>query len=198
MARRENDAYFTPDALAVACVATIPRDLDPEIVVEPSVGGGAFARAVRARWPATYLVGVDVDSDAPGFAEVDVRSVGDWLARASAFRGEGVDLAVGNPPYCEAEAHVRAALEAVPRVAFLLRLGFLAGKDRGRGFWREHPPSVVHVVSRRPSFTGNGRSDGTEYAFFVWDRRPDPRGERTGMPRVAWLEWTPARGGGAP
>ena len=76
---------------------------------------------------------------------------------------------VGNPPFNEAEAHVRMALDtAQVGVAFLLRLAFLEGAKR-RAFWTQHPAASVHVLVSRPSFTG-GATDSAAYGFFVWRR----------------------------
>ena len=34
-------------------------------------------------------------------------------------------------------------------------------------FWDDHKPDTLFVLSKRPSFDGNG-TDMTEYAWFVW------------------------------
>lgn len=79
-------------------------------------------------------------------------------------------LIVMNPPYSLALPFVAAALEVVRSqagtVAALLRLGFLASRKR-RDWWQSHPADV-YVLSERPSFTGDGRTDATDYAWFVW------------------------------
>jgi hypothetical protein len=163
-ARQRLDAYYTPDDVAARCVSVL--DVDPTTVLEPHVGGGAFARAVRLRWPGAKLIGVDADPSAAGLDVCDERHVSDFLAWQPAVKPS---LIVGNPPYADAEAHVRAALAMVAfggRVAFLLRLAFLEGKKRS-AFWDQNPPSALHVLSARPSFTGGG-TDSCAYALFVW------------------------------
>jgi hypothetical protein len=87
---------------------------------------------------------------------------------------------IGTPPYRQAQEHVERAIgiatadRTMPGgVAFLLRLAFLEGQGRAE-FWRKHPPTEVHVLTRRPSFTG-GKTDSCAYAFFVWhggERQP--------------------------
>jgi hypothetical protein len=181
--RRAGDAYYTPPELAAACVAAldIPH---PRIVLEPSVGGGAFVREVRTRWADVFVHGIDVNERAAGFADCDGHWVGDFAEHA--FAPQSFGLVVGNPPYRCAEAHVRAALDLAPRVAFLLRLGFLASQERAP-LWRDHPAAAVHVISKRPSFTENGKTDGQEYALFVWD--VSHRGETV----IRWLDWAAAK-----
>lgn len=177
------DAYYTPDEVARSCL-TVIRDVNspsPSFVLEPSVGGGAFARAVRKIWLATTkVVGVDIDPDAAGFADCDQAVVKDFLELESPTTADWI---VGNPPFGEAEAHVRKALWLEPRygVAFLLRLGFLESEKR-RAFWKEHPPTEVHVLVRRPSFTG-GSTDSAAYGFFVW--RTDH--QAAWAPTLGWI-----------
>jgi len=184
--RRANDAHYTPDAVARTCVAAL-QIRSPLFVVEPSVGGGAFARAANAWWPQAYVHGVDIDPAAPGFTDCsdpdpDVRA---WSAEVAEdirlSAGRPIDLVVGNPPYNQALDHVRIALEASGATGMLLRLGFLAGQKR-RAFWDAHPPFAVHVLSRRPSFTEGG-TDASEYAFYEWHRG------FTGTPALRWLTW---------
>jgi len=101
--------------------------------------------------------------------------------------GAGVapNWVVGNPPYLAAEAHIRHALRLAPNVAFLLRLGFLESAKR-LSFWGQHPPSEVHVLAQRPSFTGKG-TDSAAYGWFVW------RTGRAGPTVLHILDWK--RGG---
>lgn len=89
---------------------------------------------------------------------------------------------IGNPPYRLAEEAVRWGLTHLRfggAVVMLLRLAFLEGQARGRGLWREFPPSRVRVLTRRPSFTGNGKTDATAYAIFEW----------AGSPKATTLDW---------
>src|SRR6478736_5920944 len=86
--------YYTPQRLADLVVDAL--DASPDVVVEPSVGGGAFARAIRRRWPSARLVGVDVDPAARGLALCDEAIVDDWLSASS---GMVADVVVGNPPF---------------------------------------------------------------------------------------------------
>lgn len=81
------------------------------------------------------------------------------------------DLIVGNPPYEYAEEFVRMALRHLAphgSIVFLFRLAFLESQDRGAGLWREYPPYRVSVCSKRPSFTGNGKTDSAAYALYYW------------------------------
>jgi hypothetical protein len=114
------------------------------------------------------------------------------------------DAIIGNPPYSEAEAHVRHAItllkqESHAAVCFLLRLNFLAGIERngwskkdnrytGDGFYDIHKPEYVYVLDKRPPFIddakGKNRTDSCEYGVFVW-RSHTPDFE----PTIRFIRW---------
>ncbi len=77
------------------------------------------------------------------------------------------------PDFCECKvaADFRASLPAgkpeIRTVAALLRLGFLASATRKNLFATVGIPDV-YVLAHRPSFTGNGKTDGADYAWCVW------------------------------
>lgn len=180
--RDELDRYYTPQALADVLVRRLVDDgLVPASgrisVLEPSVGGGAFAlAALSAFGDRAALQVLDVDPGAPGLRLIrsggsvrDVVSVGDFLQMVPTNRQ---DLVLGNPPYRQAELHVRKALSCLTdggTLAMLLRLAFLEGKRR-IPFWAKRPATKVYALSERPSFSGDGATDATAYGFFVWKR----------------------------
>lgn len=137
--------------------------------LEPSAGDGAIIRAVNARRDDVRWSAVEIredDSVKAGLSTARRRWFGDFLLWAPEIvRTTPHAVVLGNPPYCDAAAHVAKALECAPIVAFLLRLNFL-GSAKRLNFWRHHPADV-YVLSDRPSFDGEG-TDATEYAWFVW------------------------------
>lgn len=180
-AQRPLGAYYTPDVVASALIGVLPL-VPGDVCLEPSVGGGAFVRALRAR--GMKVAGVDIDPAAVGLADCAPAAslVYDFLASSDDRRLCGLQWVIGNPPYEHAEAHVRRAIAITQRhVAFLLRLGFLESAKRS-AFWREHPPRRVWVLVERPSFTGGG-TDSAAYGFFWWDRA------YVGDTTLGWLSW---------
>lgn len=182
--RLDNDAYYTPQRVADACVRAVARSIAPcSNVLEPHAGGGAFVRALRAQRSDLVATVLDIDPEAPaltfarenGLAALDI----DFLQT----RPQDIDWIVGNPPYKDAQAHVEHALRhARVGVAFLLRLAFLESAER-KELFREHPPAEVHVLVNRPSFAFDGKTDSAAYAFFVWRtclREPT---------RLFWIDW---------
>lgn len=77
------------------------------------------------------------------------------------------DLVVSNPPFCEATAWARALLDPAVRlpsqiVALLVRVGWY------RAAAHALPPCDLHLLDPRPSFTPDGKTDGSEYAWCIW------------------------------
>jgi SAM-dependent methyltransferase len=91
---------------------------------------------------------------------------GDFLTMARAETPW--DVIIANPPYGLAQEFVDVARRNGILTVFLLRLNFLGSQKRAARF-REYMPDV-YVLPKRPSFTGDGRTDATEYAWFVWGR----------------------------
>lgn len=170
-ARKTHDAYYTPQPCADALVeALVARYGNPGLgaVLEPSVGGGAFARALQPH--CHHLAVCDIDPDAPGLSLVDgdAAQVCDFLAAPVS----GWDWIVGNPEYLHAREHIEHAIQGGRNVAFLLRAGFIESKKR-RDFWEKNPADHVFWLADRPSFTGGG-TDSAMYGLFVWPlRKPE-------------------------
>lgn len=183
--RRQDDAYMTPDALALAICVRLCRLVErPQSVIEPSAGGGAFVRAVASTWRSATIRAVDIRPECEEAAGAVVFDCCDWPEYAQKM-GLAADLIVGNPPYADALGHAEAALRALRPggvLAFLLRQSFLSSQRR-LPFWREHPLYAFAPIVPRPSFTGGG-SDTAEYALFVW--REGHRGEGRLLEPLVW------------
>ena len=193
--RAKNDAYYTPDLHARALVRWLSQHVypgqDPQRILEPSVGGGAWLRACRDEWPEAHLRASDIDADAAGLLLADRGRVGDFMA----LDLESADLIVGNPPYGDEDldrAAARARLvawidrsrELAPVVGYLMRSTFLGAMDRLE-WWQRRPPTDVIVVLPRPAWEGPGKratTDRVDSLFVVW------RGAVAGSTRLHWLD----------
>lgn len=168
--RRADDFYETPAWVTRAIVPYLAL-CACDTVLDPCAGRGALLRGIRAQvLPGSRVEfrGLELDADraacclAHGLDGVEVADalVAPWPAHR---------VCVMNPPFSLALEFVQRALDhadASGTVAALMRLAMLASQKRA-SFWRACPADV-YVLPKRPSFTGDGRSDSADYAWFVW------------------------------
>lgn len=180
------DRWYTPDDVARACIEALPWSGRPPLwALEPSAGGGAFVRALRSRWPAVHVHGIDADPGALGLRECDSMRVGSWLSEASVpddGEARAAEVVAMNPPFRDAVAHIAQAIHVASGyssrwvVGALVRVALLESRER-RAWWDRHPPAEVHHLRRRVSFGGpasalaqerTGKKTGTDYAAYAW------------------------------
>ena len=179
--RALNDAYYTKPATANIIVASIQALISaPRLILEPSVGKGAFAQALRRTYPESYITAVDVDiTHYDKYRDhIDEFHWRDWCKFEPQCKQ---DLILGNPPYSTAEEHVthaRARLRIGGHAAFLLRLAFLSSQGRAERVFSKPGFKYLIPFGGRPNFdytyedgtpSGSG-TDQYDYAVFVWQK----------------------------
>ena len=209
--RDARDRHFTPDPLAALIVerAALFFETGPAVVIEPSVGGGAFARAARKQWPGNghqrapvYIIGVDIDPDAEGLEHCDEAIVGDWPEVAAAVgkrasrlarKAVGQVLVLGNPPFSgktdlqleQAIAHVQACWAAGDTTCLILPWGPLGGVDQWAPIMHGHN-APLHAWPFSPRPWGE---HVREAAAYLWRSEGNPFDVGT---VVKWLaRWKP-------
>jgi hypothetical protein len=169
--RRADDAYMTPPWCA-DIGARIATPDGTTCVLDPCAGEGALLDAVLRRKP-VGVHGIELDH---GRAGPRGYTCGDALT----LPWPRCDSVLMNPPFSLWQPFVEMALIHAPsRVVVLLRLGALAGQKRA-AFWKgaaENWGITVHVLSKRPSFTGGG-NDSSDYAWVRFSKRLDQEGVR--------------------
>ena len=153
--RHADDFYSTP----AWCTHAILPHLAKGPILEPCAGSGGIIDVVRRVWPDVAHWGYELDADRARRASVrcvDALAI-PWAEPATI---------ITNPPFVTAMDFVARAVNMGCASAFLLRLNWLSSQKRA-SFHRTHPADV-YVLPRRPSFTDNGKTDSTEYAWFVW------------------------------
>jgi len=178
--RISGDKYPTPKSALDAISPVFAQLYEGGALLEPSCGAGNVINYLRQALPeAGPWFGVEIDPDfSKSWDQLgdDHKMIGDFLSMD--FGAKRWAFVVGNPPYRDGEAFVRKSFELLEegtgRLLFLLRLNFLGSQKRWQLFL-DLPLAHVFVLSKRPSFTGNG-TDATEYAWFLWDKR-HPQGE---------------------
>lgn len=150
--RRERDQYPTPtwctDVLMNEIV--IPPNSS---VIEPCMGTGAIWDVLK--W---YF-----DESLMDWCEIDKGK--DFLTThvISQF-----DFCITNPPFTYSQEFVDRALDIANCVIMLLPQSFF-GSGKRKEWWQKHPPTAQFILSRRPSFTGDGKTDSEVYSWVVWD-----------------------------
>lgn len=177
--RSPYDFYPTPHDCTQKIVNLIlDHHFEPTYVFEPCAGDGAIVEVLRQYWSKAFIVANEIN-------EVH-RSQLEWVEwnyeGATSFKDvlkiptedfQLYDLIITNPPFSLAQEiidHILTGVKDAPRqpiVVMLLRLNFL-GSQKRHDWWQKHLPTSIQVLSKRPSFTGNG-TDSQEYAWFVWD-----------------------------
>jgi hypothetical protein len=76
------------------------------------------------------------------------------------------DVVISNPPFSLATEFLHVARQHATNVCFLLRLNYLSGAERS--LWLTADCPDVYVIPDRPSFTPDGQTDSTSYAWMVW------------------------------
>ncbi|MBN6819551.1 class I SAM-dependent methyltransferase [Methylobacterium organophilum] len=163
-AERGNDLYETPPE---AVRALLEVEFIPDRVWEPACGPGSIVRVLREAGHAV------IASDLIDYGWQGQNDVVDFLRvhRAPA----GASMIVTNPPFKIANAFVAHALHLCPRVAMLLRLGFLAGTKRtpileGGLLARIHVFKRRLPMMHRHGWEGPKATSQTEFAWFIFDR----------------------------
>jgi len=135
-------------------------------MMEPACGAGAICKAAKKWSPSIDIEAIDIRDH--GWHDTFIADFLDLPPTPE------YDLIITNPPYSLALDFIQHAMkfrkDETSVVAMLLRLNFLGSQKRA-GWLRDNTPSIF-VSPRRPCFK-NGRSDATEYAWFVW-RDPCP------------------------
>lgn len=147
--REKQDRYLTPIPTVMSIIKEIdPKKMSKSTFLEPCRGHGAIFDRVNAQNKQYAEIFEGIDYLSTEFTDID--------------------LIVTNPPFSLALKFLRKSLSEADTVIYLLRLNFMGAKKRKR-FWQNNPPSHLFVLSKRPSFTGDG-TDACEYAFMAWDR----------------------------
>lgn len=80
------------------------------------------------------------------------------------------DLIISNPPFKHAQEMIELShdlLNEGGQIIMLLRLAFLESQRRN-AFFQKYKPNEVRVFSKRPSFTGDGKTYPMAFATFSW------------------------------
>lgn len=163
----ESDFYATPED----CTRAMLTELAPRFetarslgksfrILEPTAGKGAIVKVLREFFPEASITAVELDRkrfevlQASGLCDVAI--CGDYAEQD--FADGQFHLAAINPPFTVAQSIVSRALNHARETVALLRLGFLASKER-KPFWRRNNADVM-PLAKRPSFAASLKCQG--------------------------------------
>ncbi len=147
--RKESDFYATPLKAFVPLLPYLPKDRE---IWECACGDGRLVGAMKE-------FGLEVTG-------TDLIHGDDFLAMPILHSC----AVVTNPPFSLALEFCQKAAEFAAETFLLLRLNFLASRKRKEWF-QKFEPSCLFVLSERPGFTENGKTDSCDYAWFYWGNR---------------------------
>ena len=177
--------YETPAGVVAALAPLLPC---VGTMIDLGAGNGRIVDGMQLHGVARAAVACEPDTTRAG-SRAGSRAVdrGITIRREPFVPGEHLpfDLVVSNPPFCDATAWARSILyPEIPApsqtVALLVRVGWY------RAAAHALPPCDLHLLDPRPSFTPDGRTDGSEYAWCIWG--PGRGG------RFSVLTWRDVRG----
>lgn len=188
------DRYYTDPRLAQAAVRDVvesTRIPEAPVVIEPSVGGGAWVRAVREVRPHAFVIGVDKDADAAGLRLCDEAHPVDWTTfatRAVVERWAEAEFVwvVGNPPFSKAHDHAPLCWQIGTITTLLLRATWFDSLKVRPTLDAAPPTRRVVLPNPRASYTGQGH-DPVPALITTWDRR------HTGPAAFSILPWRGAK-----
>lgn len=143
----------------------------PARILDPGAGAGIWGEEARKRWPDTHIMGIDKYFPV-GPACYDTWWVTDFLTTEIPYT---FDLIIGNPPYRLdwPERFARKSyhlLKPGGTLLFVMEASFSHSQQRANHFWPDHPPVQVVLLSERPSFTGDGKTNEKEYNLYIWQK----------------------------
>ncbi len=167
-ARRDPNDYYPTPAWVTEALLDIHHPPLRE-VTEPSAGEGSIVSVLTTHNFVVHSIELREKCraalEAAGSSRV---TIGDALEVLSDIDTGAI---IGNPPFARdlGFEFVRACVSAgAPYVAMLLQLDFFSSRPRAE--WNnEHPVTGFYPLGDRPSFTDDGKTDGRNYAWFVWE-----------------------------
>lgn len=159
--RQKDDFYPTPEYVTQALLDNYKFDGS---IWECACGDGKMAEVLKK---AGYHV-ISTDLVDRGYYDRTPKAI-DFLLENT--KAENI---VTNPPFSLSFEFIQQGLRlATKNLALLLPVRYLTGKTRA-ALYKINPPQKIIVIPNKVDFVGAG-NPVMEFAWFVWDLRPDAK-----------------------
>jgi hypothetical protein len=185
----------TPEPLAFEICRRIHEVLgafSPQRILEPSAGDGPFVKAARHFWPNAEIIAVEPRGVCrEKLFDAGANQVYSEYLDPKQIEEIDPNLVIGNPPYSQAENHIRMILNFGSHLdlAFLLKLSFYESKER-LDFWQKYPELWMAPIVPRPGFKlnkqGKKGTDSQAYGLFCWVAGVEDETVPIRRPHIVW------------
>jgi hypothetical protein len=181
VASTDPDVRYTPAHAVTSLLGVLPPN-HVATIIDPAAGRGHIVRClIDAGYDRARIGAVEIREECRAdLAETGIGSVviGDWFVEGQRFVGSAGLSIISNPPYSVGAKFVGCCLDLSPTYcAMLLRCNTL-GSATWAPLWREHPPTALLPLIRRPAFATDSADcrtkDAAEYLWVVWERGQPP------------------------
>ena len=173
---KESDIRYTP---ASAVQALLSSSVAPPkgYYVEPAAGSGDLIR-VLDEWGFRCSFACEIREEERRNLQHAALNVyiGDYLSLVPLVSG---DTYIMNPPFSLGAQFWAHIMKYSPGyVAALLRCNTL-GSNTWADTWNQYPPTAIRALRKRPSFTGDGKTDASEYMWAIYHEGDKPMNLRS-------------------
>lgn len=167
--------YETPEWAVHRLLESIEIGVHPSCArnarwLEPCAGRGNIIKAVNNYWGRTAKINWTAIEANPR----NVQRLRKIISPERVIHGnyfdqklrKGYAVIISNPAFTIAYEVIQKSLLYADYVIMLLRIEWLSTAKR-HDFISAHVPDV-YVLPNRPSYTGDGNTDSSEYGWFIW------------------------------
>jgi len=164
--RREADFYETPEWCTRALMEFLFHYIEGYNIIEPCAGHGAISKIIKEYHPECTMIQYELNRNKKLQKYGDV-TFGDFFKNS--VYDESIDAVITNPPFTYSLEFIDTCRKNYPLadVTMLLPLSFLGSQKRNL-WWKKNKPNRMIYLSDRPSFTGDGKTDSSVYAWYQW------------------------------
>ena len=173
---RLHEADFTPLPVVRRFLDAAPYyaswEDEPERVIDPAAGAGAWCVGMRELWPDAEIDAIEIrEEESEHLARnTDWAHIGDALEWAKAYKGKSYNLACTNPPFTRFAEFAEAFLDIAFDVWLFAPVDIMLRAKEKAAWLRANAHRVKHVLwlPEPVSFREGGAVDQRQYALWMF------------------------------